>query len=179
MSVLESIVRQLELYPESTLADIYKSFFQDEFGPGHILSDPEGARDYFNRELAGMKSRKRHRAEYCGTGRNFCRLPMDMVLDGVVCADDYFTVFLSGTRDFRLPDIQMWKEKWQSVYGLLKQSGPALPDFEKDGEAIAAVLERGGYAMHHSARYRLAYDPHYRIIRKEDALSRGWIGESG
>lgn len=34
---------------------------------------------------------------------------------------------------------------------------------------LADLLRRGEYAMHHSARYRDAYDPHYRIMRCEDA----------
>ena len=36
-------MQQMTDYPESTLKDIYKNFFQDAFGPGHLMSDAEDA----------------------------------------------------------------------------------------------------------------------------------------
>ena len=35
--VREAIARQLELYPESRVQDVYKSFCQDQLGPGHLI----------------------------------------------------------------------------------------------------------------------------------------------
>lgn len=32
-----AVERQITMYPNSTLRDIYKNFFQDRFGPGHIM----------------------------------------------------------------------------------------------------------------------------------------------
>ena len=43
-AVHSAIERQLATYPESTLQDIYKSFYQEHFGPGHIISDTASAR---------------------------------------------------------------------------------------------------------------------------------------
>ena len=37
--VASAVERMLADYPQSTLQDIYKSFFQDRFGPGHIVPD--------------------------------------------------------------------------------------------------------------------------------------------
>ena len=34
-----AVENQLKAYPKSTLQDLYKNFFQDYFGPGHIVSD--------------------------------------------------------------------------------------------------------------------------------------------
>lgn len=34
---------QMKTYPKSTLKDLYKNFFQDKFGPGHIISDTTSA----------------------------------------------------------------------------------------------------------------------------------------
>lgn len=41
--VKHAIVHQLENYPASTLKDIYKNFFQDAFGPGHLMSNSSDA----------------------------------------------------------------------------------------------------------------------------------------
>ena len=38
-SIRQAIVQQVETYPASTLKDIYKNFFQDAFGPGHLMSN--------------------------------------------------------------------------------------------------------------------------------------------
>ena len=36
---LEQTIKLLQRYPESTLIDIYKYFFQGRFGPEHLISD--------------------------------------------------------------------------------------------------------------------------------------------
>ena len=38
-AVRTAVERQMQFYPKSTLKDLYKNFFQDKFGPGHIISD--------------------------------------------------------------------------------------------------------------------------------------------
>ena len=54
IAMRSSIERQLTTYPESTLQDIYKSFYQEHFGPGHIISDTASARRYLMSELSEM-----------------------------------------------------------------------------------------------------------------------------
>ena len=49
--VREAISKQLECYPESRVQDIYKSFCQDNLGPGHLIPNPEQARAYLLSEL--------------------------------------------------------------------------------------------------------------------------------
>ena len=39
-AVREAVSWQIQTYPKSTLKDLYKNFFQDKFGPGHIISLP-------------------------------------------------------------------------------------------------------------------------------------------
>ena len=38
-AVRVAVSRQMQKYPKSTLKDLYKNFFQDKFGPGHIIGD--------------------------------------------------------------------------------------------------------------------------------------------
>ena len=44
--VIEAVEAQLKLYPESRLQDIYKNFYQDMFGPGHMIPDTTAAGNY-------------------------------------------------------------------------------------------------------------------------------------
>ncbi len=54
--VLKTVEKQIQKYPESALKDIYKSFFQDEYGHGHLLTDTSVSRKYFDYELSQMTS---------------------------------------------------------------------------------------------------------------------------
>lgn len=46
-----AIERQLQDYPASRVQDIYKSFCQDNLGPGHLIPDPQTASNYLKSEL--------------------------------------------------------------------------------------------------------------------------------
>lgn len=54
-AVREAVNRQMKAYPKSTLADLYKNFFQDKFGPGHIIADTSSAGRYLRKELASYE----------------------------------------------------------------------------------------------------------------------------
>jgi hypothetical protein len=166
-TVLKSVQMQLELYPQSSLRDIYKSFFQDEFGPGHILFNPEKARSYFEQELNTMTSRGRSHLEPCGRGRNYYRVPLDLVLDKVIQADVYFSVFQAGASAAIMPDLDEWKKKWNIILRILQRHSNLIKDFENDSTEILKNLRMGNYVMHHSNRYRELYAPHYRIFRSD------------
>ena len=58
--IMAAIGQQMADYPESTLKDIYKNFFQDAFGPGHLMSGDADAeermKEYLRRECVnGMR----------------------------------------------------------------------------------------------------------------------------
>jgi hypothetical protein len=47
----KAVINELKYYPEARLRDIYKNFFQDAFGPGHLIPDTTHAGNYLNYEL--------------------------------------------------------------------------------------------------------------------------------
>ena len=51
LKIRESLRTMLGKYPESQYADVYKNYFQDNFGPGHILADTAAAARYIMEEL--------------------------------------------------------------------------------------------------------------------------------
>ncbi len=172
--IKQAVAKQLELYPESTLQDIYKSFFQDEFGPGHLIEDAGRARQYFDFELQEMKSQGRHEAEPCGSGRNFIRVPMDLVKDSLIPAGDFFQAFMESSQYFKLPELASWEIKWKGIMAQISKMDLQIPDLERDRDLILQLIADGNYVMHHSDRYRNAYDPHYRIMSREqwESLSK-------
>ena len=164
MSFLEAVREQLAIYPESALRDLYKSFFQDAFGAGHLLDDPGLSRLYFDRELAAMQSRGRRASEPCGLGHNFHRIPMDLITDSIAGREEYYDSFLRGARSFVLPDLASWKAEWQTIVEAITPLGHLIKDFEADERRIDSLLQSNSYALGHSDHYRSVYDPHYRIF---------------
>jgi hypothetical protein len=162
----KAVQSQLERYPSSTLQDLYKSFFQDEFGPGHLVGDTAAARIYLEKELDEMTSRQNYFAEPCGAGEHFYRVPLDLVKDGLIPKEDYLAAFLQSAASFKIPDVQEWRAKWQGIVRDIESMNIIIPGFEADKEALEQMLEQGDYVVHHSDNYRKAYDPHYRIISK-------------
>ena len=62
--MIEKAVRiQLSNFPESTLQDIYKNFFQDAYGPRHLLSDTVAALSYLKNELQQVHKQSQYTHE--------------------------------------------------------------------------------------------------------------------
>lgn len=164
---IENAVRaQLELYPASTLQDLYKSFFQAEFGAEHIVADTSSAGRYLDRELA-IPDRSTILYEPIGADSSFFRVHLIVVQSGMITRQQLFDTFLGGVHEVSIPDIESWGTKWAEIESVIDSMGLNLPDYLTDKNAISAVLESGDYAMHHSQVFGQSYDPHYRIIRKD------------
>ena len=163
-SVGSAVKDQLAKYPESTLQDIYKSFFQDEFGPGHLLGDTSAARAYLRRELDEMESRGNYTADPCGAGQHFYRVPLDLVKDSIITDSEYFALFLDGAEAFRNPDPDEWKVIWEGIVNEIETMDFQIANFDEDRKALEEMLEKGEVVVHHSSTYNEKYHPHYRIF---------------
>jgi hypothetical protein len=159
----------LKRYPSAGLFDLYKSFFQDEFGPGHLLVDRSAALAHLDQELAMVVSRHRYDLDPCGLGRRYFRASLDLVVDELVDREKFVAFFLRGAEGFGIPDMNRWKATWDSILSALEPLRMRIDRFDDDAVRIEDRLSRGEYAIHHSVRYRERYDPHYRIFRCEDA----------
>lgn len=162
----------LNTYLGSTVIDLYKSFFQDQYGPGHLLADEDAAWRFLNLELEEMKSQKRHIAEPCGLGRSFYRLSLDLVVDKIIDKNEYFEAFIASSKTFIPVQVSTWQQQWSMIVPLIKEEANNLPTLEEDLARIDALLISGSYVMSHSQAYRDRYDPHYRIfsITQRDSL---------
>lgn len=163
----QAVELMIHKYPESTLQDIYKSFFQDEFGPGHLLSDTGAAKRYLEYELSEMTSRGNFRAEPCGAGNNFCRVPLDLVKDHIIPPDDFLLAFMESASSFKIPEMDQWRVKWNSIEKIIEKMNLNLDNFDADRSSLAEMMSRNEYVVHHSEAYTRSYDPHYRIMKKE------------
>ncbi len=161
--------KMLEVYPESSLQDIYKSFFQDRFGPGHLISDTIAAQEYLQRELREMGETVMPYYEAAGAGENYYRVSLAVIKDGIVSEKDYFDAFIESAAKVSFPTIEAWKEEWN---GILRVIPVDIENYAADKAMIDTVLAQGNYAVHHSRRFNQAYHPHYRLIDKETFESK-------
>lgn len=171
--VSETVNRYVQLYPEAQLQDIYKSFFHDAFGPGHLIPSREQAEHYFNSELTQLPADTvTFYFEPAGCGHNFYHVDMRAVRDGYISGEELFKAFYDSLLGFKMPDVVSWADDWHEIREVIDSSGIILPDAAADARRINNILATGNYTMHHSDRFNEAYQPHYRLVSIEIFNSR-------
>ena len=165
--IKKSVERQLRDYPKSTLQDLYKSFFQDRFGPGHLVNDTSAAGNYLRYELNNSESFHERYYEPTGYENNYYRVNLSVLKENRISYQKYFDAFLRSVEKIDLDAISEWKEEWSEIESVINSMNLDLENFEEDLEMIHSVLEQGKYAVHHSEIYNSEYQPHYRIIEKK------------
>lgn len=170
-----AIARQLRDYPESRVEDIYKSFCQDNLGPGHLIPDPKSARNYLESELRTYREdldSARYEApeiKYypAGDKGNYVRVDLRVVLDGLVSKELYLNAFVRSANEGKRLTQEQWVAKWKEVEKVILKDFPDIPDAKEDLEMIDSHIEKGELILHHSEAFSQAYNPHYRIIARD------------
>ena len=162
-----AVERMLSDYPASTLQDIYKSFFQDRFGPGHIVADTAQAAVYLRHELESVDNLDVKLYEPTGEHCNYYRVALAAIASGKVPFDTYLSCFLRSVREVETVDVEVWAAEWALKEKVIASMDLGLPGYAEDAAAIMELLSQGHYAVHHSREYNAHYAPHYRIIAKD------------
>lgn len=169
-----AIENQMKLHPMSQLRDIYKSCFQDVYGPGHIISDTVEADKYLRSELASLNNSKdgTHGSvgpyyEPTGIEGNFYRVNISVICDNVIPYDRFFSAFVRSVNGIKSSSVSEWAKRWALIQSVVRKMNLNLTNFDTDSTAIAQLLQQGRYAFNHSQAFRDAYNPHYRIISKD------------
>ena len=162
LSIRASIEHQMAAYPESTLQDIYKSFYQDRFGPGHMISDTASARNYLMRELSEMNKASVVYYEPTGSEGRFVRVHLSAVADGLITADQLLDAFVRSANMVKAETD--WGAEWKAVVGTITKYGIQVNGFED--ASLLDEASRDRQTVHHSRAYNAAYHPHYRIVER-------------
>ena len=163
-AVRSVIERQLTTYPESNLQDIYKSFYQEHFGPGHIISDTASARRYLMRELSEMSETPSPYFEPTGSQGDYIRVYLSVVADSLITAEQLLDAFVRSANSRQEPAVS-WLEKWETIVSIIQANKMEIEGFETDLPLLTEAA-RNSQAVHHSRRYNEAYHPHYRIVER-------------
>lgn len=131
LAVRSAIERQLVTYPESTLQDIYKSFYQEHFGPGHIISDTASARRYLMRELSEMGKTQSPYFEPTGSQGDYIRVYLSAVANSLITAEQLLDAFVRSANSRQEPTVS-WMEKWETIVSIIQANKIELEGFETD-----------------------------------------------
>lgn len=164
-SIREAIERQMETYPESTLQDVYKSFYQDRFGPGHMITDTASVRQYLLNELAENDITSTVHFEPTGSEGRFVRVYLSAVADSLITAEQLLDAFVQSANAVQEPQTE-WASDWEDIVGVIRKYDLIVKDFEAL-QPLLSEAAQNHQAVHHSQAYREAYHPHYRIVERE------------
>ena len=164
IAMRSAIERQMATYPESTLQDIYKSFYQEHFGPGHIISDTASARRYLTLELSEMGKTQSPYFEPTGSQGDYVRVYLSAIADSLITAEQLLDAFVRSANSRQEPTVS-WMEKWEAIVSIIQANKIELEGFETDLPLLTEAA-RNSQAVHHSRRYNEAYHPHYRIVER-------------
>ncbi|MBQ7710229.1 MAG: hypothetical protein IJT39_00150 [Bacteroidales bacterium] len=168
-AIRRAVERQLRNYPESTLQDIYKSFYQNRFGTGHMISDSVATERYLYKELEAMVSDpatdERRYWDPVGADTQHVRIYLQAVVDGRVTPQQLNSAFFRSAQVQRTVPFD-WATEWETIQQVIHDNHLSVAEGEADSARLAE-MSRTNAAAHHSRRYNAAYHPHYRVVRKE------------
>jgi hypothetical protein len=166
---------ELNHYPEAQLTDLYKNYFQDAYGPGHLIPDTTRAGAYLDYELKQPEWDDKTQYQALGVNHDFYRVNLIFYKNGNIPRDTLLLAMAKSAKLARNPDIESWKAEWNEVLRVIKKMKPNLPNLESDEKLISETLSKGEVVMHHSKHYEELYHPHYRIIHK--SIFNNWLGK--
>ena len=149
-------------YPEATLQDVYKSFYQERFGPGHMIPNVENARNYLMSEMEQASENSGAYYEPTGSEGKYIRVYLNAVADGKISAEQLLDAFVESANNVE-PRSDKWADQWTNIVKVIeeKQLPVKMDDELKQWLKECSEQEE---AVHHSEAYNQVYRPHYRIV---------------
>lgn len=157
----DAIILESKLHPEAQPQDYIKLIFQSEFGPGHLIADPEYSKKRLLDEWQTVKNQ-----------------PAEDVQD---IGDGYLRLCIKGTGDEQLEAINnaffaSANEKSGSDAGFIKklelflamaEQGTFDFDSVRAKQAVDQYLADGIRPTSHTKIYHSHYGPAYRVVHKK------------
>ena len=155
-ALLETALGQ---YPLMKLEDTVKLLYQCAFGPGHLIADEVAVLTCLTSEFNDCKGNAPVCVEPIGNG--LCRVHLAGAKDMGLSPDTLFRLF-ARCASLVKPQPQFLKDG----LALLPSLGFSSPE---ERAFLDAYRAKGCPPLHHSAAYRDAYHPAYRICLARDA----------
>jgi len=162
--IIDALKLELRWHPEARLSDVYKNFFQDRYGPGHLVEDVDHAYNYLEKEVSEAEHFDVPDLLPLGYHQQFFRVNLRLLKEEIIPIEIFFPLFLESTQSVNPPEISEWRAEWDNILEVIREITPALTGFAEDEKAIEEQLQKGNYVGHHSREYETLYHPHYRLL---------------
>ena len=157
-----------EQYPAATLQDVYKTCYQDFFGPGHMVTDSTAALRYIHSEVEELTKEKEceltieSNDEPTGFRHRFVRIDLRRIVLDQISEEEVLCRFMESANT-AAPVHDAWADEWAEIEAIALEVQPAWQNEELQQALREAAAKK--QAIRHSESYRNTYKPHYRIIR--------------
>ncbi len=166
--IKKAIENELHHYPNATLIDIYKNFFQDAFGPGHMIPDTHAAVKYLNYELKNAQQFNNILWQPLGANNNYYRINLLLIKDSIIPKEKLLHAFIASANKANPPTVEEWEKQWQEILKCIRDMPVTLENYKNDKKFIDSLLSKKQYVVHHSEIYVKHYHPHYRIVHRDE-----------
>jgi hypothetical protein len=166
--IKQTVLSQIDRYPKSTLQDIYKNFYQDYFGAEHAIPNKKAVEDYLMHELSEIHEFNHDTIiEITGWRHNFVRVPLALVKNGKIPADELLQAFIESASKIDSVTADKWIVEWNNIVKTVEKMHLNIVGFDNDKAKISELLKQNPKtALHHSEIFNKTYHPHYRIVEK-------------
>ena len=155
------LANHFEQYPKMQPQDAVKLIYQNEFGPGHLISDPKKALKLLEQEMAPLTDEGKEPL-YESIGNGLCRLNLRPCKMKGIPAQDILALFLDAAKGIQ-GDKKQFQKKLQALQQMADRDETPFYAAELDYYLIL-YRDKGCPAVHHSDAYRAAYHPAYRVV---------------
>lgn len=165
---------RLEKRPKTTLQDIYKAFYQAEFGTEHSISDKDAVRKYFEEEVISIKKDSFNAPEEVLTEElspdsSFVRVNLRPYIKKGCSLDRLFKAFLAASSK-ETNTKEQFKARMLFILKLASQKKIKISEIgDLDGQINGFLQESKPPAVSHSKVYKNEYHPSYRVVLETDA----------
>ena len=159
----EFLLAQCRAYPRLGPEDLLKGLHQSVFGCGHFVG--EKAEEYLRNELETLEPSEGPEVE--PLAGDFCRVHLRCLSQTGLAPKTLFRLFWLSAIEPAGSAAEM-EERLEVL--LRMASEQELPVNYADLRGLVEQWRKAGYpACHHSERFRAAYKPAYRVVRKDYA----------
>ncbi|MCH5353829.1 MAG: hypothetical protein J1E06_10240 [Acutalibacter sp.] len=155
-----------EQFPRAQVRDYVKHLYQSEFGGEHLISDGESSLAYLKEEIEHLTERQKKKPYFFPLCGHFCRINLSS--SKVISPEMINRLFVVSSRYVQKAAWFALEEKLKLFLELSREDPSLFPFTAEEIEAyLKEYKERGYQPVHHSEEYRQAYEPAYRVIRRE------------
>lgn len=155
-----------ETHPKAQIQDYIKCLYQSEFGGGHMVENGEASLERLREEIANLTDKQKRQPYFEPFCSEFCR--MNLSVSKEVSPELINRIFVVSSKGVPKTVWFRFEEEMRIFWELCREQSELFPFTAEELKAYLHEYCKQGYQpVSHSDIYRKAYEPAYRVIRKE------------